>query len=152
MTLRFTHTYNWTSTTPETPFIPLMGLGRADLFLTERPENGTGILGDVLLAIQSNEEIAYQVAWVLYSSESLLVGGDSGRIWDGIHCWLLGYCYRWRGRHRQRRFWERSSSGSMRLEQSAMRRLSETMLRLFNGVCISNSSLQNGTFEELLML
>jgi len=50
MTIRFTHTYNWTTTTPETPFVPLIGLGREDLFLTERPENGTGILGDVLLA------------------------------------------------------------------------------------------------------
>lgn len=73
-TLRFTHTYNWTTTTPETPFVPFIGLGRQDLFLTETPNNGTDILGDVLLAIQSNKEIADQVAWLSYTSESFAGG------------------------------------------------------------------------------
>jgi hypothetical protein len=74
MTLRFTHTYNWTTTTPETPFVPFVGLGRQDLFLTETPDNGTEILGDVLSAIQSNEGIADQVAWLSYTSESFAGG------------------------------------------------------------------------------
>jgi hypothetical protein len=74
MTLRFTHTYNWTTTTPETLFVPFVGLGRQDLFLTETPDNGTEILGDVLSAIQSNEEIADQVAWLSYTSESFAGG------------------------------------------------------------------------------
>ena len=50
MTLRFTHNYYWTTTIPKTSFVTLIGLGREGLFLTERPENGTVILGDVLLA------------------------------------------------------------------------------------------------------
>lgn len=74
MTLRFTHTFNWTTTTPETPFVPFIGLGREELFLTERPENSTDILGDVLLVIQSNEEIANQVSWLSYTSESFAGG------------------------------------------------------------------------------
>jgi hypothetical protein len=74
MTLRFTHTFNWTTTTPETPFVPLVGLGREDLFLTDIPDNGTNTLGDVLLAIQANEEIANQVSWLSYTSESFAGG------------------------------------------------------------------------------
>jgi len=58
MTIRFTYTYNWMTTAPETLFVSLIGQGREDLFLTEKPEDGTGVLSDVLLAIQSNEEIA----------------------------------------------------------------------------------------------
>lgn len=74
MTLRFTHTFNWTTTTPETPFVPLVGLGREELFLTDIPDNGTNTLGDVLLAIQANEEIANQVSWLSYTSESFAGG------------------------------------------------------------------------------
>ena len=73
--LRFTSTFNFTSTTPETPYVELDGLGRSELFLTQTPANGTANLGNVLSAIQNNgSAVADQVAFLSYSSK-FLAGG-----------------------------------------------------------------------------
>lgn len=73
-TVRFTTTFNYTGTTPSTPFVELEGLGRQSLFLTSAPSNSTMILGNVLSAIQNNTAISDQVAFLSYTTK-FLAGG-----------------------------------------------------------------------------
>jgi hypothetical protein len=74
-TLRFTTSFNFTGTTPSTPFILLEGLGKESLFLTNASSNSTEILGNVLRSIQGpGSEIADQVAFLSYSEKSLAGG------------------------------------------------------------------------------
>jgi hypothetical protein len=82
-TLRFTTSFNFTGTTPSTPFVPLEGLGRQELFLTSIPissqtssnANTTTNLASVLSAIQANAtEVADQLAFLAYS-DKFLAGG-----------------------------------------------------------------------------
>ncbi|ORY33496.1 hypothetical protein BCR39DRAFT_520445 [Naematelia encephala] len=74
-TLRFTSSYNFTTTTPSTPSVPLEGLGKESLFLTSNTTNGTSALSDVLAAIQNNgSAIADQTAFLAYSTK-FLAGG-----------------------------------------------------------------------------
>ncbi len=73
--LQFTSSFNFTSTTPSTPFVQLEGLGRQSIFLTQTPANGTAVLTNVLGAIQNNgSAIANQVALLAYS-DRFLAGG-----------------------------------------------------------------------------
>ncbi len=74
-TLKFTSTFNFTTTTPTTPTVPYEGLGRQSLFLTQTPANGTQALTQVLGAIQNNgSAVADQLAFLAYSSK-FLAGG-----------------------------------------------------------------------------
>ena len=74
-TLRFTSIYNFTTTTPETPSVPLEGLGRESLFLTQSPNSSAPALEKVLSAIQQNgSAIADQTAFLAYESK-FLAGG-----------------------------------------------------------------------------
>lgn len=74
-TLRFTTSYNFTGTTPETPYQPLQGLDRASLFLTSAPDNSTAILGNVLSAIQGpGSAIADQTSFLAYT-DRFFAGG-----------------------------------------------------------------------------
>ena len=82
-TVRFTSSFNFTGTTPSTPFVPLEGLGRQELFLTSIPigngssgnGNTTTNLANVLSAIQSNATaVADQLSFLAYSTK-FLAGG-----------------------------------------------------------------------------
>lgn len=74
-TLRFTSSFNFTSTTPGTPFVALEGLGRDSLFLTPSPANGPAVLSSVLGAIQNNgSAIANQAAFLSYADRSFAGG------------------------------------------------------------------------------
>ncbi|WWD19585.1 hypothetical protein CI109_104046 [Kwoniella shandongensis] len=80
-TVRFTHVFNFTGTTPQTPFVPLEGLGKESLFLTSAPSttganNSTSsALASVLQAIQNNgSAIADQTAFLTYTSKTLAGG------------------------------------------------------------------------------
>ncbi|WVR07732.1 hypothetical protein IAU60_004775 [Kwoniella sp. DSM 27419] len=74
-TLRFTHVFNFTGTTPETPYVPLVGVGPDQLFLTTPPDNSTPALGQVLNALQGNgTEIVEQVSFLSYTTEALAGG------------------------------------------------------------------------------
>jgi len=73
-TLSWISSFNFTGTTPYTPYVPLEGLGRETLFLTETPSNGTATLTSVLGAIQNNSFVADQVAFLEYSSKALAGG------------------------------------------------------------------------------
>jgi hypothetical protein len=76
-TLRFTSTFNFTGTTPQTPFIPLVGLGKDSLFETtsNAGSNVTSSLTNVLNAIQNNgSAVANQAAFLAYDSK-FLAGG-----------------------------------------------------------------------------
>jgi hypothetical protein len=74
-TLRFTSSFNFTGTTPRTPYTPLQGLGRQSLFLTTSPANGTSTLTNVLNAIQNNgSAVANQVAFLSYTDRAFAGG------------------------------------------------------------------------------
>lgn len=74
-TISFTTSFNFTGTTPSTPYIPLDGLGGSSLFLNSTPTNGTQNLATVLGAIQTNgTAVANEVAFLAYS-EKFLAGG-----------------------------------------------------------------------------
>jgi len=74
-TLHFVTSFNWTGTTPSTPFTPLEGLDKSSLFLTNASTNSTSILSSVLSAIQGpGAPIADQVAFLSYS-DRFFAGG-----------------------------------------------------------------------------
>jgi hypothetical protein len=82
-TVRFTTSFNFTGTTPSTPFVPLEGLGKQDLFLTSIPisvqgevdANTTTNLARTLSSIQTNATaVADQLAFLAYS-DKFLAGG-----------------------------------------------------------------------------
>lgn len=74
-TLRFTSSFNFTETTPSTPYVPLVGLGASNLFLDSTAANGTATLGNVLSAIRSNASaVADQASFLAYTNE-FLAGG-----------------------------------------------------------------------------
>ncbi|ORX37141.1 hypothetical protein BD324DRAFT_650750 [Kockovaella imperatae] len=74
-TIRFTFIYNFTETTPVTPYVPLIGLGREQLFLTEAANGSAPALQSVLTSIQENgSAIADQTAFLAYESK-FLAGG-----------------------------------------------------------------------------
>ncbi|KAK4689008.1 hypothetical protein P7C73_g1082, partial [Tremellales sp. Uapishka_1] len=74
-TLTFTSTFNFTDTTPSSPVVDLVGLGREALFITTPPANGTTPLTQVISAIQNNgSAIADQLSFLSYSAKSLAGG------------------------------------------------------------------------------
>lgn len=73
--LHFLTSFNWTGTTPETPYLELEGLDRSALFLTSAPDNSTSVLSNVLSAIQGpGSSIADQTSFLSYS-DKFLAGG-----------------------------------------------------------------------------
>jgi hypothetical protein len=87
--IKFTSTFNYTGTTPETPFVPLEGLGPDTLFLSgsgsdvNSTTNNTSTAGTdssstplerVLAAIHNDSSVTQQVAFLSYKSQ-FLAGG-----------------------------------------------------------------------------
>lgn len=91
-TLRFESTFNFTVTTPPTPYVPMRGLGMDELFgadnsssaATVPATNGTEDTTDILAAIRGpGREVVDQVSFLAYESE-FLAGG-----WRFLTCKLL---------------------------------------------------------------